>query len=255
MVYKLGCQLKPYEPILRFGDYFHPRAVLPTPPVEFGHEGLVDNWGMLANDTIGDCAIAGPYHAQMLWCAEGKRPFPVSDPDVIGTYSAVTGYVPGDESTDRGSDPQEVADYWQYSGLRDHSGNVHRIGGWVDLTPGNLTELWLATWLLDGVGVCLNLPSAWMQQFSDDPGTPWDALDPDADIEGGHYVLGVCRRGGNLGVVTWGRVQPMTPAGYKQFNVRTLAYVSSDKLVNGCSLEGFNMSQLQADLLALPKAA
>src|SRR6478752_4886149 len=36
---------------------------LPEPPAEFGHESLIPNWLMLGNDRVGDCAVAGPFHA------------------------------------------------------------------------------------------------------------------------------------------------------------------------------------------------
>lgn len=247
---KLGCKLVPHEPILRFGDYFDSRVKLPTPPEEFGHEALIEDWDVLGNDVVGDCAIAGPYHAVMLWNAEAKRAVNIDTDCTIQTYSTITGYDPDDPDTDQGSDPQEVAQYWQRNGLPDANGNPHRIGAWVDLAPGNLTELWLAAWLFDGIGVCLNLPTQWMDAF--EAGEAWDALD-DPDIEGGHYVLGCARRAGDLVVVTWGRTQRMTAAGYRQFNVRTLAYLSEEKLTNGVDLEGLDLNQLRADLRALAR--
>lgn len=252
---KLGCKLVPHEPLLRFGDYFDPTVKLPTPPTEYGHEALVAEWGMLGNDDAGDCAIAGPYHAVMLWNAEAKRSVSVDTATAIQTYSTLTGYDPsqtdpntGENPTDGGSDPHEVALYWQKHGLPDNTGTPHKIGAFIDLTPGNLTELWLAGWVADGLGVCLQLPSQWMTDFQD--GTPWDAL-PDPDIEGGHYVLSCARRNGNLVVVTWGETHEMTPAGYQQANVRTLAYLSEEKLINGVDLEGFNLQQLRKDLRTL----
>jgi hypothetical protein len=253
--YKLGCKLVPHEPQLRFADYFDSRVQLPTPPAEFGHDGLVKDWQMLGNDTVGDCAIAGPYHAEMLFNAEGGRSMEIDTTTVLKTYSTITGYDPsatdpetGENPTDQGSDPHEVALYWQSHGLTDTAGNNHRIGAFVDLTPGNLTELWLGTWLFGAAGVALALPGQWMD---DDV---WDAL-PDPQIEGGHYVLGISRRDGNLGIVTWGGIRYMTPAGYQQANVRTLVYVSDETLTNGVDLEGFNLAQLRADLHLLPRAA
>lgn len=250
--YKLGCKLVEHEPLLRFGDYFDPSVKLPTPPKEFGHETLVSDWGVLGNDVAGDCAIAGPYHAVMLWNAEAKRTVNVTTQTALQTYSGLTGYNPNDPDTDQGTDPHVVALEWQRRGLPDADGNLHKIGAFIDLTPGSLTELWLAAWLFDGVGVCIQMPSQWMDSF--EAGKPWRALSS-PDIEGGHYILGVSRRNGNLGIVTWGQVAYMTPGAYQQSNVRSIAYLSEEKLTNGVDLEGFDLSQLRADLRALPKAA
>ena len=48
-----------------------------------------------------------------------------------------------------------------------------------------------------------------MAQFN--AGQPWTVVKR-AKIEGGHYVSGVARRGGNLIVVTWGREQVVDAA-------------------------------------------
>lgn len=87
-----------------------------------------------------------------------------------------------------------------------------------------------------------------MDDFND--GRTWDTID-DPDIEGGHYILGVCRRNAQLGVVTWGKVQPMTAAAYQQFNDETFVYLSPEMLTNGTSPEGFDLNQLRLDLARL----
>lgn len=251
--YRLGCNHPVVAP-RSFGAYFAKNRMLPTPPKVFGHAALVSSWGMLGNDSYGDCAIAGPYHAQMLWGAESGTAFHASTDTVLHTYATITGFdpqagPPGDNPTDQGSDPSTVADYWQNTGIADDTGARHKIGAWVSLSPGNLTEMWTALYLFDGLGVCIDIPNQWMRAFDDHQ--PWDAID-DPDVEGGHYVLGTGRDDdGNLTVVTWGAAQPMTPAGYRQSNVATLAYLSTDKLHNGDDLNGFNLKALRADLAQL----
>ena len=48
-------------------------TTLPPVPATFGHQGLVNDWGMLGNDSLGDCVIAGADHAVMLWTTEGGK--------------------------------------------------------------------------------------------------------------------------------------------------------------------------------------
>lgn len=245
---KLGKRAPVSTPRLKFGRYINPFAPLPTPPAEFGHEQLVSDWQMLGNDTVGDCAVAGPLHAEMLWNAEAKTSISVDTDCAIADYSTITGYDSANPDSDQGCDVHQVAKHWRETGLIDASGKAHKIAAFLALTPGNLTELWLATYLFGCVGIGISLPGQWMDDFN--AGKAWDTLD-DPDIEGGHYVLGVCRRGGNLGVVTWGKVQTMTPAAYREFNDETFVYLSGEMLTDGRSIDGFDLDALRVDLAAL----
>jgi len=236
---------------LQLSDYLDTSA-LPTLPDKFGRENLVPHWGMLGNDTVGDCAIAGPYHETMLWNAEANRRIDVSDAVVLQTYSDVTGYNPADPSTDQGTDVSVMAAYRRNHGIVDANGKVHKIGAYVSLTPGDLTELWYALYLFDGIGIGVKFPQEWMAAFR--YGSPWGAVQ-NPTIEGGHYVSGVGKHnGGMLGVVTWGKVQWMTPGGYQQFNDETYAYLTEEKLINGKDDHGLNLSKLRDDLVAVTQA-
>lgn len=227
---------------------------LPTPPEDFGHEALVPDWKMLANDTVGDCAFAGPFHALMLWNREAGKTINVTDECVLQAYSDYTGYDPkrtdkyGNNPTDDGAIVRDVAERWRTQGLKDADGIVHKISCYVALEPGNWDELCAAMYLFDGVGIGLNLPMEWEQAYH--MGGIWDSL-TSATEAGGHYVLGTGKRGGMLNVVTWGKNQLVTKAGYTQFSDEALIYLSEEKLVNGKDIDGFDLAQLQADLLEL----
>ena len=47
-------------------------------------------WGMLRNDDLGDCTCAALGHQVQVW-SEGVA---VTDADIVGLYSTVTGYDP-----------------------------------------------------------------------------------------------------------------------------------------------------------------
>jgi hypothetical protein len=198
---------------------------------------------MLGNDKVGDCAIAGPYHAEMLWNAMAQRPFACDTDTVLGTYAAVTGYNPDNPASDLGADPHTVAEYWQTHGLPDANGGIHTIVAAIDVEPNNV---WLAAWLFGALGVCLNFPQQWMGAM-DSEAPIWDALD-EPNFVGGHYVLGVGRSAGNMPVVSWGQLPQITPAGLKQCAVRFLAYLSQDMFTDDVDLDGFNMDQLKSDI-------
>src|ERR1700757_5533476 len=89
---------------LHFRHYVN-TSVLATPPNTFGHDKLVGNqWGMLANDQLGDCAIADALHQHLLWNMEHGVTIPLTDACAIQNYSNVTGYIPGDAASDQGTD-------------------------------------------------------------------------------------------------------------------------------------------------------
>lgn len=246
---------------LRLADYI-PNKLPPLPHGDFGHQGYVRDWKMLGNgpdpsnppyipEGVGDCAIAGPYHAEMLWNAVSGKRINVDTETVIKTYSEVTGYIPGDQSTDRGSNVDMVSNYWHTHGLPDADGKLHKIDAWAHLTPGNIEELLYAIYLFGAVGIGVQFPIEWMQAMN--AGRPWDVLQ-DPSVEGGHYVLGVASVHGLIDVITWGQEQLMTYDGYREFCDEAVVYVSRERLLaSGKDLNGFNIDQLMADFAALPK--
>lgn len=253
--YKLG--KKPARPgavKLRLSTYLN-KSVLPAIPPAFGHQAKVADWQMLANDRVGDCAIAGAAHETMLWCAEGGKPARFDDDSVLAIYSTATGYDPsqtdadGNNPTDEGTDPADFAEIRRTTGITDADGNLHKIGAYLALDQGSVSQLGAAMYLFSAVGIGLQLPDSAQDQFQ--AGEAWDPV-PGSTIEGGHYVTGVARdNDSNIALVTWGALQWMTPRFYMRYNDESLVYLSEEFLQSGHSPEGFDLAQLQADLAAL----
>jgi flagellar hook protein FlgE len=237
---------------LKFRDFLDRTQLPPLPKGDFGHDSLVTNWGMLGNDKYGDCVLAGAGHEHMLWLREaGHTEAEVTslftEKAALKNYSAVTGFNPDDPDTDQGTDMAQAASYRRKTGYIDSKGNRHKIGAYVDLDPGNITELWYAAWLFDGVGIGVNFPSQWMDAFNKGSKGLWDHVSR-PKLEGGHYITGVGRHG-NLNIVTWADDHPrLTPRGYAQFNDQTIAYASAEKLVSGRDDNGFDWPGLLAAL-------
>ena len=121
---------------------------------------------------------------------------------------------------------------------------------YLGLKVGDPDQLALAIYLFGATGIGIKFPNTAMDQFN--AGKPWDVA-ASAKIEGGHYIPGVGRDvKGNFVIVTWGKVQLMTPRFYKKYCDECVAYVSAEALsTGGKTLEGFDLAQLQADLNAL----
>lgn len=230
---------------LRFADVFNAEA-LPTPPGAFGHQGLVPDgsFGMLGNDSVGDCVFAGAAHEHMVWTAEGgSSRASFTTRDVLSDYSAVTGYN-GTEASDSGTDMQVAAAYRQKTGIIDAAGVRHKIDAFTSLRPTSIDQLALATWLFGAVGVGVQCPTSMQAQFEE--GLPW-SLEPQDQIEGGHYVPCVGRNAnGNFLFVTWGKIQQATPGWIETWMDEGLAYLSLESLnAKGLSPESFDLAALQ----------
>lgn len=238
---------------LRFATYAN-YTTLPTPPDVFGHYDLITDWGMLGNDDWGDCALAGACHQTMLWTKEGGSQAPFDTPAALRNYHEVAGFdpnagPPGSNYTDNGTDMGVLARHWQRKGIVDSNGAYHVVVAVMDLNPGDLRELWAATYLFQTVGLGFSMPATAMQQF--EQGKPWDVVANDGGIEGGHYVPAVGRlANGNLLIVTWGKTQEVTPAFYQKYSNQGIVALSEEMLIESKSIDGFDDSLLKADLKA-----
>ena len=245
---------------------FRTAEPLPSHPKHFGHEKLVGakSWQMLGNgpdNTVatgfggaGDCVFAGGDHETMLWTLESGAPANFSGANAIADYIAVTGYDPkapvdanGDNPTDQGTNVRDALKYRQKTGLIDAAGKRHNIGAYVSLELGNQEELLEALYLFGIVGIGFAFPGSAMDQFN--AGKPWSVV-PGPKPKDGHYVPFVAYRK-NLECVSWGRIQRMTWPFYQKYCDEAWAILSPEMLVEGKSLEGFNLAQLQADLKTL----
>lgn len=231
---------------LKFAKY---GANLPTPPAKAGHYSLeAADWGLLGNDQYGDCVWAGAAHETMLWNKEANADVSFTPQSVLSDYSAVTGFNPNDPNTDQGTDMQVAASYRRNTGVLDANGNRHQVAAYVAVAPGNVAELKQAVYLFGAIGIGIQFPDSAMTQFNS--GKPWTVV-RGAQIEGGHYVPAVGYDARYVYVVTWGRVQKMTWGFFKKYCDEAVAYVSTEALTNGKSLEGFDAATLQQDLQEL----
>jgi hypothetical protein len=98
------------------------------------------------------------------------------------------------------------------------------------------------------VGLGIRFPDSAGEQF--DQMKPWSPV-AGSRIEGGHYVPCVAKRGGSVFCVTWGQLQEITPEFLAEFADEAIAYLSPEALLNGKTLEGFDLNTLVADLAAL----
>jgi hypothetical protein len=241
---KLGKKAARASMTMAFTDFFD-ASKFPAPPDIFGHQDKVTEWHWLGNDIAGCCVWSGAGHLEYYWSLLGGRPrVRITTKDVLSDYAAATGY-DGTDTTDQGTDMQDGAEYWRKTGIRDAVNARHKIDCHVSLEIGNWDQLVLATYLLGGAGVGLMLPKSASDQF-DDGNQPWTVI-KGSHIDGGHFVPSIGRNhDGNILVVTWGKLQPMTQEFYERYSDEARAYLSLEILNDsGISPEGFNLEALR----------
>lgn len=219
------------------------KGLLPTLPVIFGHGHSLPQgaWRMLGNgpdDTVfpgfggaGDCVIAGSCHEEMEAALCAKRPLPaISGATAIKQYSEATerqngqAYDPQTGEGDSGLDPQEELKHRQEVGLYDDAGNVFKIGQVITLEPGDMQQIWEATWLLENSAICIEVQEAQQTQFNEHPQPTWEYV-PGSPTVGGHYVPAM----GKIGVISWAEDVYYTPGFLKHQMTAGFAFLDPER--------------------------
>ena len=249
---KLGKLAARHDPrTLLLASYITP--ALPAPPASCDLTAKVGaNWGMMANNQIGDCTCAAAGHLIMEWTANAKKKMVTpTDKQIIAAYSAITGYNPVTGANDNGAQEIDVLNYWRQSGIASD-----KIGAYVALEPSNHTHVMDAVYMFEGCYIGLALPTSAQAQtqnhqpWSVPPGGPTGDGKPGS--WGGHAVPVVAYDVRGLTVVTWGALQVMTWSFWEAYCDEAYAIISTDYLSGKKTTPaGFSLQQLQADLADL----
>jgi hypothetical protein len=237
MAFKLGKKaVKRSLKSLPLSNYLHMGAVA-YPPVCAWERDI--QWGMLSNDSLGDCTCADVLHHRMLQAsvAHAGSPLTFTDSDAISLYEKVGGYVPGDASTDQGAVMLDVQNYCKAN---------FPVQGFVTLDAGNLSQIQAACFLFGGVDLGFNVP----RYIMDVPaGGSWSDNGGDKTIEGGHAVLACGYGRSGFRVVSWGTTYTANWEFWSQYVDEAYAWVSTDWIkASGVSPSGLDLNGLLQDL-------
>jgi hypothetical protein len=248
MIRKLGRKaVKTDTRTLRMARYLAPALVLPPAAVDWTKG--VTAWGMMLNDTLGDCTIAGCGHAVQVWTLNVAGVMAtVPDAVVEQYYGKFDGYVPGDVSTDNGGVELDVLTDWRAQGFAGH-----QLTGFADPAVADLVEVRQSINLFGGVYIGVNLPLSAQGQ------AVWDVVPDPGDGStapgswGGHCVYVPKYDQAGFTCITWGGLQRMTTAFWQKYVDEAHTLLSQDWLAAAGldDPQGFNLSQLQADLAAI----
>lgn len=224
-----------------------------SPPAQRDWLSQVTEWPMYANDKYGDCVFAAIGHMIEAWTAYNGSQIEVATEDLLHAYSAVTGFDRADPSTDQGTVLQDALDYWRTVGIAGH-----KILAFAKVDHTNPIEVRAALDVFGGLMTGINFPRIAMDQFT--AGKPWDAVHDDGGIEGGHAIHAGAYTPGMYDVVTWARVQAMTPAFHARYVDEVWAvitpewYAANGKTPGGIDLHGLGetMSQITGEANPFP---
>jgi len=249
---RLGLNLaKLHKPTLKLGNYIRTELAAPPAAVSRPHPGF--KWGMLANDSIGDCVIAMMLHSIEEFHLDAQTEPPAfTDQDAISLYSAITGYNPNDPSSDQGTDETTAMNYWEQPGLRTN-GTTHTIAATVAVDASNLDECRIAIDEFVTLQIGIALPNTAKGQ------TEWTVVgDPDTDPDsapgswGGHGIPYREYDGETFTCVTWGAELLLTVPFHQAYAQEAHVVVTDEMLNNqGVGPSGVAWDDLVSDIKKL----
>jgi hypothetical protein len=213
----------------------------PAPPAQDWTKGITD-WGMMLNDRLGDCTIAGLGHAVQVWSANSSTEITIPDSQILHYYEKWDGYNPKDPSTDQGGVELDVLKNWQKGSF-----DRHKLLAFADATFSNLDLIRQAITLFGGVYIGISLPVTAQKQ------DVWD-VDPSGGPNtqpgswGGHAVFVPKYDSTTFTCITWGQLKPMTIAFWEKYVDEAHALLSQDWLSANGAPSGFKLDDLKADL-------
>ena len=217
-------------------------ARLPAPPETNDWAAKTLRWPMLANNRLGDCALASCGHCEVGQTSNIGTPFVPTDQQIIKAYSDVTGYSPNRPGSDRGAVMLDVMKYWRRVGIAGK-----KIVAFAQVDVRNHELFCAAHWLFGGVMLGIRLPlSAQGQDIWRAPGRyhKWGPYTPGS--WGGHAVWNGRYAPTDLTLATWGRLQRMTWAFLDTYVDEAYVVLSRDTWImqSGQSPSGFALQDL-----------
>ncbi|HTR48187.1 MAG TPA: hypothetical protein VMM16_12455 [Verrucomicrobiae bacterium] len=231
---------------LRFKNYLTSQLAAPPPSYnvltgvyqKLNTSSPTGLFPMDGNDTLGDCTIAALAHAMTVYHGMLGKEKIMAAKSVVGLYEKLTG------GPDTGLQELDVLNYWRKNKV---SGD--EILAYVSIDPKNHTHVQQALKLFGGVYLGFQVQQNCIQEF--DARQPWT---PGKLTQDGHAVYAVAYDQNGVTVLTWGNTQQATWAWWDECVDEAFAILPPEAK-NPAFAQGFNVTQLLADLQQLQQAA
>lgn len=197
-----------------------PEKELPV-PAKIDNYSAIKDWGMMANDRLGDCTCAGAGHMIQAWTKLScDKEIVLPDSDIVAAYSAITGYTPTDPNTDQGAVEMDVLDYWRKTGIAGHKIEAHAV-----VETSSEYQVKLAIYLFGALYAGAELPLSAQDQRS------WTVVPGPsgrAGSWGGHAFPLLGYDAHHATCITWGAPLRMTWSWWKKYADEAHAVLSQD---------------------------
>jgi len=252
--FKLG--RKPAKFDLRIPMLSKYTSNLPPQPDSYTWDKGISQWGMMANDRLGDCTAAALAHQVSVWTVNASEEVTLTDAQVIKFYSDTCGYVPGDPQTDVGGVESDILKQWYATpGLL----GGYNLLGFAAIRPQSTTSNSIrdAIYIFGGAYLGINLPETIKNQ-----GYLWQVhaqgpVGPGAPGSlGGHAVIAVAYDTRVIEIISWGTRYWITWDFYRTYCEEAYALISEawiDRTSSKSPL-GNNLAELKDDMNALRAA-
>jgi hypothetical protein len=177
----------------------------PLPDEVHNSKGMPSSLGLMLNDHLGCCTIAGLYHARQVWrYAAAQAMEAANESFVLEMYEKICNYVDGNEATDNGGIEQHVLSYYVNNGIPTDTG-LDKLLGFVEIDPRALQDIRRC---IAEAGLCyigIDIPQAWTEAL---PGSTWDMTN--SPVVGGHCIILTGYDLVGVDLISWGLPFRMT---------------------------------------------
>jgi len=209
---KLGRRPRSFDPRVP-----HLSALLagssPTAPPSVDYTtGMGSNFGVMLNDTLGDCTCAAYYHARQVWTFHGGVESTAPDSDVELLYEEACGYNPNEAGEGPGGNEQTVLTFLHTTGAPIGPAGQQRdqITAFVEVDPRNVNDVKRTIFDLGLVYIGFNVPQNILPADGSPPPSVWTVAPGKPRIIGGHAVVLPGYDSTGLVVISWGEKYTMT---------------------------------------------
>jgi hypothetical protein len=232
---------------------------LPAPPPSVDYTtGMPANFGMMLNDTLGDCTCAAVYHAIQVWSYKAQnQEVTEPDKDVEQLYIQACGYDPKQGGEGPGGNEQHVLSYLLSKGapFGPAGKSRHKILAFVEVDPRNIDDVKST---INDCGVAyigFNVPQNIMPSGAEPPSL-WTYDPHNSQIIGGHAVVLPGYDAQGPIVISWGQLYKMTWQFFSKFTDEVYAIADSFWVdAGGKTPAGMTLTQLEAQMQALKGGA
>jgi hypothetical protein len=217
---------------------YYKAGPLPTAPASVAVPQIAD-WGMLGNDTYGDCGPAAVEHGLMACAADTSQTeaFPIEQ-------QCVDYYLTYDGGQDNGVVLSQYLAYVKANGYYGHTVQAYAPVGVHDV-PTLQFAIDAYDFALCGIQVTQAMQDAF------DNGQPWTSVTNQGEILGGHAVPAVGYADEYLTVVTWGGTQNVAWPAWHGMSQEAWAVITGELAAAKTDGHGISLTALQADLSQL----